>query len=46
MQSGGLKPSPAEGAEMDLIGTAIPDDEVHEETHLEEVQVLEEVPMR
>ena len=30
--------------EMDLIGTAIPDDEFHERTQLEEAQVPAEVP--
>ena len=34
---------PAEDAKMDLAGTAIPDDEFHEETQLEESKVSEEV---
>ena len=29
---------------MDLAGTAVPDDEFHEEPQLEEPEVLEEVP--
>ena len=34
---------PVEDAKMDLAGTAIPDDEFHEETQLEESKVSEEV---
>ena len=34
----------AEDVEMDLAGTAIPDDEFHEEPHLEEAKVPEEIP--
>ena len=45
MLSRGLKPIlPKKDAEMDLIGTAIPDDEFHEEPLLEEAQVPGEVP--
>ena len=39
-----LEAYPAEDVEMDLTGTAIPDDEFHEEPHLEEAQIPEEVP--
>ena len=34
----------AEDVEMDLAGMAIPDDEFHEEPHLEEAKVPEEIP--
>ena len=44
MQSRGSKPNPAEDVEMDLIRTAIPDDELREGTQLEEAQVPAEVP--
>ena len=39
-----LEAYPAEDVEMDLAGTAIPDDEFHEEPHLEEAKVPEEIP--
>ena len=39
-----LEAYPAEDVEMDLTGTAIPDDEFHERPHLEEAQIPEEVP--
>ena len=39
-----LEAYPAEDAEMELPGTAIPDDEFHEEPHLEEAKVPEEIP--
>ena len=35
---------PAEDVKMDLAGTAIPDDEFHEEPRLEEAKVPEEIP--
>ena len=37
-----LEAYPAEDVEMDLAGTAINDDEFHEEPHLEEAKVPEE----
>ena len=39
-----LEAHPAEDVEMDFAGTAVPDDEFHEEPHLEEANVPEEVP--
>ena len=39
-----LEAYPAEDVEMDLAGTAIPDDESHEEPQTEETKVSEEVP--
>ena len=39
-----LEAYPAEDVEMDLQGTAIPDDESHEEPQTEETKVSEEVP--
>ena len=39
-----LEAYPAEDVEMELPGTAIPDDEFHEEPHLEEAKVPEEIP--
>ena len=38
-----LEAYPAEDVEMDFAGTAIPDDEFHEEPHLEEAKVPEEI---
>ena len=35
---------PAEDVKMDLAGTALPDDEFHEEPQLEDLSVLEEGP--
>ena len=40
-----LEAYPAEDVVMDLARTAIPDDEFHEEPHLEEAKVPEEVPI-
>ena len=39
-----LEVYPAEDVAMELPGTAIPDDEFHEELHLEEAKVPEEIP--
>ena len=39
-----LEAYPAEDVEMELPGTAIPDDDFHEEPHLEEANVPEEIP--
>ena len=39
-----LEAYPTEDVEMDLAGTAIPDDEFHEEPHLEEAKVPGEIP--
>ena len=39
-----LEACQSEDVKMDLFGTAIPDDEFHEEPHLEEAKVPEEIP--
>ena len=39
-----LEAYPAEDVEMELPGTATPGDEFHEEPHLEEAKVPEEIP--
>ena len=39
-----LEAYPAEDVEMDLAGTAVPDDQFHEKPQLEEPEVSEEVP--
>ena len=39
-----LEACPTEDVEMELPGTAILDDEFHEEPHLEEAKVPEEIP--
>ena len=39
-----LEAYPAEDVKMELAGTAIPDDEFHEEPHREDANFLEEIP--
>ena len=39
-----LEAYPSEDVEMELPGTAIPDDEFHEKPHLEEAKGPEEIP--
>ena len=39
-----LEACPAEDVEMDLAGTAVPDDDFHDEPHVEEAKVPVEIP--